>query len=353
MKSGKVLRILAVILLIFSVMPAVPFAVHAADGDPTGTIIGWRQFSWPEDEIDEIGIESVVLTKNGDNSEELPENGGSLTFVAGDFISCKVTFKQGYKLGGYVDVQTFLTDAEKYVEDSIYLENVANYNYAYDYFGTMNKGIDPGFEDGLKAYVVIPVTKMTDEELEHVIDSVDLTIKAPEAGTKITVLPDEENPLYLDYDTQDPYPDVTIPSDVHYHLYDNPGELYGNYFEPEIPDPFDRYDLNIYMSNDEHPELKDGDKLLAEIWLIPEYDDESEYQYVFSDNVKVNVSGGTYVLSQFNDGYLTVYIMVTVGGEPVPETGDNSATALWTAMSVLSVCTLACLTFFRKKNRAN
>ena len=321
MKNGKVLRILAVVLLIISVMPAVPFAVHAEDAEPKGTIVGWRQFSWPEDEITEIGIDRVEL-----NGEELPMDGGSFTFGIGDIIRCDVYYKSGYKAGWYVEVGIFLATVDSYEADPENPSNYINYNYSRDFFGNsgmdgQNEGITD-VDDGFEFYVVIPIEKMSEEELAHTIDSVDLTIKAPEAGTKFTAEPDEKDYYIGDYnwDTQDPYPDVTIPSGVNYYLDGSEDWLYGYYFWPDVPDDFEVEDLELYVSTEEDPELKEGDKLLAQIWLGP------EDEYLFSENVKVNVTGGTLVKSELNE-YLCVYIMVTVG----------TARTAFLSMSTLSI----------------
>ena len=200
------------------------------------------------------------------------------------------------------------------------------------------------------------------------IESVEVSVVAPAAGTVITAT---EDPTYIsgyNPDTQDPYPEASIPDDVPYRLMDR-SLLYGYWFDDVLPDPFDGRKISFYVNDETHPEVESGEKLLAEIWLEPTAGN------CFTDETKVTAKGGTLIASELHDGFMAVYILVTVEDEPdpepepdpdpvpdpdpdpdpdpVPDTGDNGSLVLWSTLTALSVFALVPLTFFRKKNRVN
>ena len=206
------------------------------------------------------------------------------------------------------------------------------------------------------------------DDYKEPIGSVEVSVVAPAAGTVITAT---EDPTYIsgyDPDTQDPYPEASIPDDVPYRLMDR-YLLYGYWFDDVLPDPFDGRKISFYVNDETHPEVEPGEKLLAEIWLEPTAGN------CFTDETKVSAKGGTLIASELHDGIMAVYILVTVEDEPepdpdpepepdpdhnpdpnpdpVPDTGDNGSLVLWSTLTALSVFALVLLTFFRKKNRVN
>ena len=332
MEKRKILHLLLVLAILISVLPASSLRVFAADVPTEFTINGWKlHFSEEGESGDPV---SKVLI----NGEELPED-GSMTFGPDDWLEIEVFFKEGWTISYYVEVPICLCALSEYDPDDPY----AHYNLVNaksdSAYTTMQMPPEDELEKFSQTYLLIPVRKMTEEELEYYITSVDLTIEAPLCGTVVTAevsemddpeYPtvkagtdgDDKAPVNYYWDTQDPYPAVTIPEDADYELAETDTYLYG-YWVVFSKDPDEGYITgeDLYVNDDKNPMMKGGDTIIAEICI------NAKEEHVFTYPLNINITGGKLEdYDVFEDEMLILHVSVEVEhvpGEPEEEEGED------------------------------
>ena len=341
MMNGKSIRILVVLLMVFSLMPSGTFRVDAADTSPDKiSIVGWKIYSSDgivnSDAIDSVYVNGLVLPENGGPLVfDSPENEFDLDAVRS--IIVEVYLKNGYSICFFDDsengdsISIYSTEGNKRWDGNGGMEPVVEFRLPTRSFFEE----DPDNTIFNELYIYIPVIEKTD-----MINSVDLTITAPKAGTVITA-------DYNIWETQDPYPEVLVPSDANYELDAQEDELYGYWVDllTDDEDP-DNIDFSLYVNDEDRPCVVPGE-MLAQIYLRP------KEGFHFSDLLKVNVTGGSYtgIMERWDVSYECIYVVLaTEVVDEVPDTDDAGNTAVWTAVSFTSFAALVWLCLRNRKH---
>ena len=327
MKEMKLIRIAAAMLLILSLMSVTAFGANAVEVPEKITIVGWEQWCYYE-EMTEEGIDKVIV-----NGKEFPKD-GKLEFDVVDgeqeTITVEVYLKNGFVISEYVETGISLVNTE---------DGHNNFDSGDPYSSTavMKLPNADSFynEDTLKyreLFILIPIEKDA-----AAINIVDLDIKAPKAGTVVTADYDSENKDY-DWDTQDPFPVISVPDDADYELYDSDSDYLPAYWI-ETPS----FNTDLYVNGEDKPCIEGGDTLYAGTTLI------AKEGFYFSNSLRVNVTGGEFEDVDVDEIYAWVILSTEVEKENVPETGDKDTTVLWLVISAASIAGVVALELIRRK----
>ncbi|MBQ9814782.1 MAG: hypothetical protein IJM53_03715 [Lachnospiraceae bacterium] len=338
MKSRKLLGILLAMVLVISILP---MTALANDDDEVimieelnfnvvapeeGTVVtadfiseeegyDWKsQSPRPDVTVADSDAHYYIYVNEGNESKYwVDDNDASKLYVNNEDDPCM--------LGGHEYTAYIRVDAEEGYglpkdSDSISI----NVNGATYHIWVIRSvlGEDYAFAYDILLYV--------DVEEKETIKTVDLTITAPKCGTVVTadeyadgepVVKGEPGKSY-DWDSQNPYPEVTIPDDAPYELDDSETMLYGYWIEKE--------EYGLYVNWEENPCMVGGDTVVAEIWIRSKDEGggfEPQPKSPFNEELEINVTGGTLLGYDYdNPGLICVYVEVEVEhieGEPVTE----------------------------------
>ncbi|MBQ1484383.1 MAG: InlB B-repeat-containing protein [Eubacterium sp.] len=302
MKPRKILGIILALAMILTMIPAMTltaFAETAIDKveftievPEAGTVVTADEASDTQDPAPKITIET------SDAAFDLLAAFWIEVGDDGEFILFNGTFEAG---------KTYLAEVGFMADDG--------YQFDDDTEITVNGG-ELGGQTVIEQYILaalVTVTIPEEEEEEYKdepIKSVDITIEAPKCGTVVTAQ-EEDEPLvqvgrafggkaiapinalmktvYYDWDSQTPYPEVSVPADALYELDET--DTYLPAYWVNI-DEDSRYSL--YVNTEDHPMMKGGETVTADIYLRPKYDEHADrYFYFDDDDFEFNITGGT------------------------------------------------------------